>query len=126
MKSSDWHCPRCIDPQGLLLRVPPEEEIIVAGDWNAAWDSADRSLNQISSTDQHHRKALDELRKWGCALLENSNFSDRSKSFGCMLEARASRNDDKVDSMLNKALPEEVVAIGKRSHHLPLIVSLHL
>lgn len=77
----------------------------------------------MSSTDHHHRQALDEM---GLCPFQ---IGGRSKLFGCMLDERASRINDvliKVDSMLDKALPEEVLAIGERSDHLPLLVSFHL
>ena len=35
-----------------------KQEIVVAGDWSAAWDSTDRGSEQLSPVDQQHCSAL--------------------------------------------------------------------
>ena len=100
-----------------------KQEIVVAGDWNAVWDSTDRVSEHSSPIDQQHRSALDQM---GLCPFQTSA---RAKTFGCMLHGRESRIDEilvRADCSLDNNLPEDVLAIGERSDHLPLMVSFPL
>ena len=97
-----------------------KQEILVAGDWNAAWDSTDRASEQPSTVDQQHRSALKQMELYPFQTVA------RAKTFGCMLHGKDSRIDDilvRGDITLDKTLPEDVLPIGKRSDNLPLMVS---
>ena len=100
-----------------------QQEIVVAGDWNAAWDRTDRGLEQLSPVDQQHRSALEQM---GLCPFQTRA---RAKTFGCMLHGREIRIDDvlvRADSSLDRTLSEDVLPIGERSDHLPLMVSFPL
>ena len=97
-----------------------KQEILVAGDWNAVWDSTDRASEQLSTVDQQHRSALEQM-----GLCPFQTMA-RAKTFGCMLHGKESRIDDilvRADSTMDRTLPEDVLPIGERSDHLPLRVS---
>ena len=98
-------------------------EMVMAGDWNAAWQSTDRSTGTLTSVDILHGKAIEQM---GMCPFQ---IKDRRKTFGCMLPDGASRIDDVLISScskLDKGSPEEVLPMGERSDHLPLKITLTL
>ena len=100
-----------------------QQKFLVAGDWNAAWDSTDRTSEQLSIVAQQHRSAFEQMEM--CP----SRTMARAKTFAGMLHGKEGRIDDilvRADSTMDKTLPEDVLPIGERSDHLPLRVSFPL
>ena len=100
-------------------------DLIVAGDWNAVWQSTDKCSGNLSSVDTQHRLALEQM---GLCPFQAEH---RSKTFGCMLPTGASRIDDVFISSNSRLKPdkgpaEEVLPMGERSDHLPLKITLTL
>ncbi len=86
--------------------------VLAAGDWNAAWQPTDRSSGKMTSGDQKHRLAMDDM---GLGPVQTTR---RSKTYGCMQEGGESRIDDifiSAEATLTSPTFEDVVPMGERS-----------
>ena len=90
--------------------VAAQEKLVASGDWNAVSIGTDGGSERLSTVDQQHSSALEQMGL--CSLLRR----ERAKTFSCTLHGREGRMTHmlvRAESTFNRAAPEDVLAFCK-------------